>query len=241
MKHLFSLRGNRKPFYGLLSVVFLSLFMLSAVVFVGCDNNAPLAVDDQSDLEQQGQQTEPLQTITMNLEKAKVNFEGKLYEKDEFQKVLNSPASLIIVAGTGLPETDVVYAFGSETTFNAWAKTTKFADKFAQLLQETPDVGLEKTLGPGGWAKLYDGNLSGTNKLYYSPTNKSTLGTFDNKTSSVDVYAGSSKTSCALYQNTYYGGRWLILTAYAPWLVRFDQSVLTAYSFNNITSSVKVY
>jgi hypothetical protein len=243
MKNQLFLRGNRKPQNVLMSVVFLSLFMLVAAFMAGCDKDAPLGVDKHSNLESQNEQAKKLPSVTMDLEAAKFSLNGKLFTKEEFQRMTKDVEPLIIVAGTGLPETNVVYAFDSEAAFNDWAKTTQFADKFVQMLQHTSDTSVRKTLGSGGWAKLYDGNFSGTTPgKYSSPTNKPSLGTFDNKTSSVDVYAGSSKTSCALYQNSNYGGRKLILTnALSGWLVRFDQSVLVYYSFNNITSSVKVY
>jgi hypothetical protein len=233
-------RGNDKSQAGFTGVGFLSLFILSAAFITGCEKDTPLGVDHQAKPEpEQNAEVENLPSISVDLETATFSFNGKHLAKEEFQGVLGSNASLIIVAGTGLPEANVVYAFDSETAFEGWARTTRLAEQLAQMSQHTSQTGAAKVLGPGGWARLYDGNLSGSSVLYFSPRLVSFLGSFNDRTSSVSVFAGSIATGCALYQHINYGGRRLVLTSGTPGLlVNFSQSVLSYFGFNNFASSV---
>jgi len=215
MKNQLSLRWNRKPFYGLMSVVFLSLFMLSAVVFVGCDKETPVSVDEQSPSENLSDaiaQQESAQAI-------KFSYQGKLYTNEEFQKIFEGKEFPMMVAGDRVPEKNVVYVFDSKAAFEAWAKSTPFADRFAEMEKQISEARAKVESDPA-IAESYSGILLG----------KGNPG-------SINVAGGSAK----LYEHINFGGGSLPSVAagygyYNLTNVRFSNNVIS----NNKTSSVKV-
>jgi len=243
MKHLHFLRGNRKLQHPLMWVPFLSLFMLSAVFFTACDKQNPVAVDEQPNSEQP-QELGNFPTVTFNVETARFTFNGKLVSKEEFKGVLQNNPSLMIVAGTGLPDTNMVYAFDSETGLANWAKTTQTAEKFEQMSQPASENSAAKVQSGGGRVYLYNGDLAGLGPYWnlniFNLIAIPRLGdyNFDAKTSSAKVYGGQYGALCALYDLTSYGGGRLYLFSKPGVTTAFRTITFDFLQFNDKASSL---
>jgi len=251
MKSLFNLRGNNKRRSTLMFVAFLSLFVLSAIFFTACDKGSPVAVD----------QTSPDKDFakgaaeqTMNPETARFSVNGKLYESAEFHRTFKSQEFPILVAGNGLSEENVIYAFPSEDAFGAWAKTTPFADKFAKLgnaIAEAKQQQLSKGDSgsgietAGGYAILWTGySAAGSGYRYNAPRLQSALSSgINNFASSVQIFNPSNtyreSTACALFDLTGYGGRYLVLTNTLQGVL-YTWPNLGAFGFDNRASALIV-
>ncbi len=167
MKHQLFLRRNRKAQIGFMSIAFLSLFMLLAAFIIGCDKETPTGVDKQPQPENPVGET--AKTIEVQIDK--FSYQGRLYEKEEFQRLFRDKEFPVMVSGMGSPDKDTVYVFDTEVDFKAWTRTTPFAEKFAEMdkqiaaarLQANSKPSAETSLGkdngtlsPGGIAVLFE-------------------------------------------------------------------------------------
>lgn len=245
MKHLFLPHRNRDHQRSLLGVSLLSLLLLSAVFFVACDQQNPVAVDQQSRSEQSDRVKELLPNViiqTMDMETARFSFQGKLFNREEFHQMFKDKTFSTVVAGTGLPDENVIYAFDSETAFNDWAKTTQFADKFAQMNETASEA------EPRAGAVYYDElpskavlakvsqtqkavallfehiNYYGQGFVCYSPSRFPQLPKYINNESSSVIVSNysSTKTVFAFYNFKNYNkdnpnAKQMIITVYGAW------------------------
>jgi hypothetical protein len=251
MKPQFILHGNRKPQNYLMAFAFLCLFTVSAALFTACDKQSPLAVDEQSQPDKPEAKPEippDAKVITFNPETVRFSYQGKLYKKEEFQALFKGKEFPVMLTGTGLPEENVVYVFDSEADIHTWGKTTQSADQTAKISaalaagkqqrhSKNSDVNRMQSLG--GSATLYDGYTQTGTPFYRRVTGLApTLGSFDNRASSIQVYnpPGFTMTACALYSSTYYGGSQIIFwNNYSNYVARWND--LGVFGWNNITSS----
>lgn len=246
MHQLFS-RWSR----GLIAAVLLSLFALTAALFVGCDKESPVSGDDQvgtaEKLDEQTESRSDANVQMISLATAKYSYRGILYNKEELQKMFKNSQPHIMFIGVGLPEGNVVYVFDSEADFRVWAKNVQLANKFPEYPQArehgenkslTKSAG-EQTIAPsGGGATLYNATYTGTNRYYPAPRSFAFLGDFSYKTSSVQVHCANanSPVNCTLQDD--YGNSILI---YNP-KVAFSYGVdLHGHILNNTFTWAAVY
>lgn len=259
MKHLHFLRGNRKPQHSLLGVAFLPLFMLSAAVFVGCDQESPVSAEKQfpaENLSEAGTQETDSQAINFR-------YQGKLYTNEEFQRIFEGKEFPIMVAGDGLPEANIVYVFDSEADFNSWAKTTALAEKFAQreklisertaidfLAESSGETTLEKSSSVNGSATLYEHTYYNYYVRGRSTTGRSgqvannlALAGLDRKVSSVRITTCLGVTICELYAGLNLTGTRKVLSFLSAACPGTSTSYydLSRYNFNDRARSAAVY
>jgi hypothetical protein len=252
MKNQLSFRWNRGH-RNLMNVVFLFLFAVLSIFTTACDKNAPVAVDKQADLEQKKEQQEVLskdvKVQVLNLETAQYSYQGKLFKREELERVIGKNQSPFLVAGLGQPEENVVYVFDSQNEFDSWAKSTGLTDKLSQLNKQTGGTG-DKGILSHGWARLWDHYYwsngipygYGDNRFFSVPSSASTLGTFNNEATLVNIYSSTYVTYCDIYQNSYfnrYAPGWVyrLFNPYANW----TRKVILGWPYNNATSSVYVH
>jgi hypothetical protein len=251
MKPQFILHGNRKSQNCLMAFAFLCLFTVSAAVFTACDKQSPLAVDEQSlsnKPEAKPEIPSDAKVITFNPETVRFSYQGKLYPKEEFHARFKGKEFPVMMTGTGLPEENVVYVFDSEADVDTWGKTTRMADQFVQLSQKlsaakqqsqvkgAPNANRIQSLG--GSATLYDGYTQTGTPFYRAVTSLvPTLGSFDNRASSLQIYnPPGGITVCAVYSSTYYTGtQFIFWNNYSNYVARLND--MGIYGWNNITSS----
>jgi len=255
MENQSSLRRNRRLQSSPMPVVFLSMFILGVAFFVGCNKETPVTVDTQSRLENfsdESAQASDAQSIMFM-------YQGKLYEREESQRIFKDKKFPITIVGDGLPEAEVVYVFDSEVDFKTWAKTAQFAGKFAQIEKQISkarqrtefdspaEIFSENTLDkgaivPGGSATLYDlWGCRGTSITIQAGKRISPMVILNNKVSSVKITTCSGATVCELYDGVNYSGSRLIITCSGSACPFSCNCTNLPFGFDNKASSVIVY
>jgi hypothetical protein len=145
---------------------------------------------------------------------------------------------------------NVVYVFDSEAALKMWGKATQPADQFAKISaalaagkrqpHSKGGSNVNHVQSVGGSATLYDGYTQTGTPFYRAVTGLApTLGSFDNRASSIQVFnpvGYSTMTACALYSSTYYTGIQLIVWNNLPNSV-FRLNDLRVFGWNNVASS----
>jgi len=255
MKNLSCLRGNNRHQRSWMPAAFLALFIFGVAVSVGCNKETPVTIDTPSQSENfsaDSAQTSDAQSLMFM-------YQGKLYEREEFQRIFQDKKFPITIVGDGLPEAEVVYVFDSEVDFKTWAKTTQFAGKFAQMenkisearqrtkLNSSREISSERELDKGafvlgGNATLYDlSGCRGTSITIQAGKRISSMVILNNKVSSVKITACSGTTVCELYDGVNYSGSRLIVTCSGPACPFSCNCTNLPFGFDNKASSVIVY
>lgn len=165
--------------------------------------------------------------------------------------MLGQNQSAILVPGWGRPEVNVVYVFPSQHEFDAWAKSVQLTEKSSKLNKQAGRAGDNETTASGGWARLWDYYTwagipigYGATRFYPRVRNVSTLGSFNDKASMVEVYTDFYKTlrtviSFKILTNFNHPTPGWIKTFASPHPDTITRWILSS-SYNNKTSSVVV-
>jgi hypothetical protein len=214
--------------------------MLLAAFFTACDKEMPIAVDEQHNTEEQY-----VRVKLIDWEKVRFWYQGKLHQENEFRDLHKKSAELIMVAGSGLPEANVIYTFDSEADMNIWAKNVGLADKFAQINAPYSGSKVAKVTGTNGWIRLWEGNFRGDSRRinWVSPYGKKAFtGSFNNEASSLEIFPGNNWTGCELYDNDNYTGLMKRFYWDVPGTIGYlEKSDFIRFGIDEKIGSVRVY